>query len=86
MNKFTVLSDSEIREIAETYADYSINFQARIALSPSIRFGLGGVLLLYLVQPLLERCAAKTKNSILNAAAVILALLMLADCIRTFAF
>ena len=70
----------------QTYADYSINFQARIALSPSIRFGLGGVLLLYLVQPLLERCAAKTKNSILNAAAVILALLMRADCIRTFAF
>lgn len=39
----------------QTYADYKINFQARIALSPSIRFGLGGVLFLYVLQPLFER-------------------------------
>ena len=32
----------------QTYADYDINFQARVALSPSIRFGIGGVLFLYL--------------------------------------
>ena len=28
----------------QTYVDYKINFQGRIALSPSVRFGLGGVL------------------------------------------
>ena len=39
----------------QTYADYKYNFQARIALSPSIRFGLGGVLFLYLLQPLFEK-------------------------------
>ena len=39
----------------QTYADYAINFQARIALSPSIRFGLGGILFLYILQPLFER-------------------------------
>ena len=39
----------------QTYArDYTIQFQGRIALSPSIRFGLGGVLFLYLLQPLFE--------------------------------
>lgn len=27
----------------QTYVDYAINFEGRIALSPSIRFGLGGV-------------------------------------------
>lgn len=35
----------------QTYADYKYNFQARIALSPSLRFGLGGVLFLYILQP-----------------------------------
>ena len=29
----------------QTYADYKYNFQARIALSPSIRFGIGGVVI-----------------------------------------
>ncbi len=38
----------------QTYADYKYNFQARIALSPSIRFGIGGVLFLYLLQPIFE--------------------------------
>ena len=35
----------------QTYADYPINFQARIALNPSVRFGLGGILFLYGIQP-----------------------------------
>ncbi|MDY3014691.1 MAG: putative ABC transporter permease [Evtepia sp.] len=39
----------------QTYADYKYNFQARIALSPSIRFGLGGLFFLYILQPLLEK-------------------------------
>ncbi len=39
----------------QTYADYTVNFQARIALSPSIRFGIGGVIILYFIQPLIER-------------------------------
>lgn len=39
----------------QTYADYKYNFQARIALSPSLRFGIGGVLFLYVLQPLFEK-------------------------------
>ena len=35
----------------QTYLDYDINFEGRIALSPSIRFGLGGLLFLYVLQP-----------------------------------
>ena len=41
----------------QTYADYKYNFQARIALSPSVRFGLGGVIFLYVLQPLFEKLA-----------------------------
>ena len=37
------------------YTSYSFNFQGRIALNPSIRFGLGGMLFLYLLEPLFRR-------------------------------
>lgn len=40
----------------QTYKHYAIQFQGRIALSPSIRFGLGGVFFLCCLQPLFERC------------------------------
>lgn len=43
----------------QTYADYKINFQARIALSPSIRFGIGGVVFLYLLQPIFSKIINK---------------------------
>ena len=39
----------------QTYVDYAVHFQGRIALSPSLRFGLGGVVFLYGLQPLFER-------------------------------
>lgn len=50
----------------QTYADYKYNFQARIALSPSIRFGLGGVLFLYILQPFFELIIGKLKEKTLN--------------------
>ena len=39
----------------QTYVNYGIHFQGRIALSPSIRFGLGGLLFPYILQPLFRR-------------------------------
>ena len=50
----------------QTYTDYKYNFQGRIALSPSLRFGLGGVLFLYLLQPLFEKLVKKLKRKKLN--------------------
>lgn len=40
------------------YTKYAIQFDGRIALNPSIRFGLGGVFFLYGVQPVLEKIFA----------------------------
>lgn len=37
------------------YSGYKINFQGRIGLSPSVRFGLGGCAFLYILQPLFEK-------------------------------
>ena len=50
----------------QTYSDYAINFQGRIALSPSIRFGLGGILFLYVLQPLFEKICNSLKTKWLN--------------------
>ena len=50
----------------QTYSSYPYNFQARIALSPSVRFGLGGVLFLYLLQPLFEKAINKLSPKVLN--------------------
>lgn len=50
----------------QTYADYKYNFQARIALSPSLRFGLGGVLFLYILQPIFEWGVNKLSKKWLN--------------------
>lgn len=68
----------------QTYADYAINFQARIALSPSIRFGLGGVLFLYVLQPLFEKSVGRLSSKSLNLAFYTLLGMVLLDFIITW--
>lgn len=58
------------------YAKYRIQFQGRIALHPSIRFGLGGLLFLYGIQPVLHKMYEKLGEKRCGAlAAMLLALL-----------
>lgn len=56
----------------QTYANYKINFQARIALSPSVRFGLGGLLFLYILQPIFERIPAKMVDRVVPYLSMVL--------------
>jgi len=56
----------------QTYANYKYNFQARIALSPSLRFGLGGVFFLYVLQPIFEKFILKLENQKLNTLFIII--------------
>jgi len=65
----------------QTYASYKYNFQARIALSPSIRFGIGGVIFLYLLQPLFEKILSKFKKKNLNLIFYIVITLFLIDVV-----
>ncbi len=67
----------------QTYADYAINFQARIALSPSIRFGIGGVIFLYVIQPLLDRLAARMKDKALYVTAILIVTVLAVDLAYT---
>lgn len=53
------LCEFAIGYIPWDYTAYKYNFQARIALSTSLRFGLGGLIFLYLLQPLFEKWNAK---------------------------
>ncbi|MGN1372010.1 MAG: putative ABC transporter permease [Candidatus Coprovivens sp.] len=65
----------------QTYVDYKINFEGRIALSPSIRFGLGGVLFLYIIQPLFEKVISKLSRKLLNVFFYVLLFVFLTDII-----
>ncbi len=67
----------------QTYVDYEYNFQARIALSPSIRFGIGGVVFLYIVQPLFEKLVSKLKETTIIKLSSILAVVLIVDVIYT---
>jgi len=68
----------------QTYVDYKINFQGRIALSPSLRFGLGGVIFLYLLQPFFERVCDRMGEKRVRWTACIFGLIFLLDAVYTF--
>lgn len=67
----------------QTYRDYAINFQGRVALSPSIRFGLGGLLFLYILQPLFERLINRLSNRVRTCCFRCALAVFLADCCAT---
>ena len=67
----------------QTYADYKYNFQARIALSPSIRFGIGGVAFLYVIQPLLDILAKKLKDKPAKITAIVIISVLALDLLYT---
>lgn len=50
----------------KSYKNYKINFQGRIALIPSLTFGTGGVLFLYVLQPIFEKYVNKLNMKLLN--------------------
>lgn len=62
------------------YGSYRFNFQGRIALWPSVRFGIIGMIVLYLIQPLLERLLhGPARQKKIDAVFVLAAVLFLAD-------
>lgn len=70
----------------QTYVEYNINFQGRIALSPSIRFGIGGVVFLYLVQPLLEKVVKRLSDNKLTFLSFAVLVVLIVDMIYTVVF
>ena len=68
----------------QTYVDYGINFQGRIALSPSIRFGLGGIFFLFVLQPLFQRAVGALSPTVCTWVFRVILFLFLLDCAFTW--
>lgn len=66
----------------QTYARFTFNFENRIAFPPAVFFGLGGVALLYFLQPRLEKLTGKLPPKVLHFLALTLFLLMGIDFIH----
>lgn len=68
------------------YTRFSFNFEGRIALNPSIRFGIGGMIFLYLLQPLFEKLTSNLSDRKLNIIFVLVAIVFAIDLLYTFLF
>ena len=66
------------------YTRCSFNFQGRIALNPSIRFGIGGMVFLYVLQPLFERLTRRMGEKAVYIVSGILLTVLIIDCMYTF--
>ena len=61
------------------YDHYSFNFQGRIALNPSVRFGLGGLIFLYGLQPLFDKIIGKQTDKMVKVLGVVIVAVLLVD-------
>ena len=68
------------------YTRFAFNYQGRIALNPSLRFGLGGMLFLYVLQPLFEKLIHWLSGKKLTFVTAIWAVLLVIDIVWTFVF
>lgn len=66
------------------YTRFQFNFQGRIALNPSLRFGIGGMIFLYVFQPIFEKFTNKISTKTINTISNLIIILFSADCIYTF--
>ena len=63
------------------YTRYSIQWQGRICLSASLRFGVGGMIILYGLQPLLEKGMARLGKKWRQILFAVLFVLFVVDCV-----
>ena len=63
------------------YDHYALNFDGLIALNPSVRFGLGGVLFLYILQPFFDWLIAKQPRQMRMGISIVICVVLLLDFI-----
>lgn len=66
------------------YTRFHPNFQGRIALNPSLRFGAGGMVFLYVLYPCFQKAAARWPNRAVTAITLGLGVIFLIDCLCCF--
>ena len=76
-----------ITTVVELAGSYIMEFTTgRIALNPSIRFGIGGMIFLYILQPLFRKLCGRMSDKTVRITASVLAVIFLIDIIFTYAF
>ncbi len=66
-----------------SYNSYKYNLNGRIALESSIFFGIGGLIIFYVVQPLMNKIRKHIKPEITIVSGIIIAVVMISDFIIT---
>lgn len=66
------------------YTRFGFNFQGRIALNPSLRFGVGGMIFLYILQPFFCSLTGRMGKKSVAVCSGLLALFVLGDVLMTF--
>lgn len=66
------------------YHDYAFNFEGRVALETSIRFGIGGMIILYILQPFLQNKIQRINNKYYNMTVLVLFGIFIIDVISRF--
>lgn len=61
------------------YRRFAFNFEGRIALNPSVRFGIGGMIFLYVFQPLFVKMTKRMSPAVLRAVSGVFAAILAAD-------
>lgn len=64
------------------YTRFHPNFQGRIALNPSLRFGAGGMVVLYLLYPAFQKLLAKCSDRTVAWVTGVLGGIFLLDCVH----
>lgn len=66
------------------YRRFAFNFEGRIALNPSIRFGIGGMVFLYLLQPLFRKLTKAFSDKQMHVVSGMMAAVLLMDIVYTY--
>lgn len=66
-----------------SYNSYKYNLNGRIALESSIYFGIGGLVIFYIVQPVMQKIRKHIKPEITIACGLIISAVMISDFIIT---
>ena len=64
------------------YRRVPFNCQGRVALNPSLRFGVGGMVFLYVLQPLFERLTDRMSPRLLSQVTGVLLFLFVTDVVH----
>jgi len=61
------------------YSKYRFNINGRICLETMIPFGLAGLIAMYIVNPIFERCLQRTPDNVLSIIFVTLSIILIID-------